>query len=157
MIEKHGEVISQQGNLVKVIVETRSTCQACEANSICGTAVIGRYFANKHKVLLIENTCSAQTGDSVILMLPEKGLLVSALGIYILPLVLMFFFALVTASQLDNELASVLGGLFGLLAGFFMVACMVRRWETLSLFKASIRPAHTEFKTVPVVTRKVSL
>ena len=136
MIEEQGQVIRTEGQFAWVRTQRKSTCGQCAAQKGCGTNVFSKVLGNKLVEFKAINKTNAMAGDQVILGLHESVLLKSAVLMYVLPLVSMFVFALlssfigealgVTVSQGWISIFAV----FGLLAGFVWVRYFMRNHQT---------------------------
>lgn len=135
MIEEHGQIIRTEGQVAWVLTQRKSTCGQCAAQKGCGTNVFSKVLGNKMVEFKAINTTDASAGDEVVLGLRESVLLKSAILMYVLPLLSMFAFALltiavghvlsVTISQAWISLFAVLG----LLCGFLCVRQFARFHE----------------------------
>ncbi|MDA8328200.1 MAG: SoxR reducing system RseC family protein [Betaproteobacteria bacterium] len=126
-------------------------CSSCSSSqgtqaSGCGADNIGRMFTGNapHRFRVID-TMGCQTGDQVLIEIEDGSVLRSAFVVYLLPIGLVFFGAIL-ASHLStpvwSDLASILGAGLGL-----MVAAV---W----LWQFNLRVRHNP-KYQPVVLRKL--
>ena len=150
MITERGIVTSLNGDLVVVSLQRRDTCHACSVRTVCGTSAIGKFLGQKHNSVTIQNSIGAQPGDQVVITIPEKGLLISALLVYVLPLLAMLIGAMIMGAWFDSEFAATLGGVSGLLAGFVVVSRTARSWRKSPTIGAAIEavrgePARAQF------------
>ncbi len=110
-------------------VETQRTnaCGSCAVNKGCGTGVISTHFAARFSCVKALNEINAQVNDTVVIGLQERALVRGSFAVYVVPLLSMFFLALI-GEFIGNKLLlgggeglTVLLGLAGLAAGFLWV------------------------------------
>jgi len=138
MITERGKVSSLSDGFAIVSVLRDDSCHACPAKTACGTSAIGKFLGQKHNTIKIPNTIDAKPGDRVVVSIPEAGLVKSALLVYASPLLAMLLGAMSMDAWFDSELASTLGGIAGLLAGFIVVSRFARTMFKSPTFGASI-------------------
>jgi sigma-E factor negative regulatory protein RseC len=157
MIEEPATVVSVE--LGHAMVETlqRPACGSCASTASCGTSVLSGLFKRRYNRLRVSNPIDARPGDQVIIGLPENTLLKVSFLAYLLPLVCMLLMAIVMQAVATHlvwrlgELPQVLGGLLGLIAGFFLLKRHAGQALNESGYQAAIlRPANTD----PVVFSK---
>ncbi len=118
MIEETGVVVALSGALAEVETRRQGACGSCLANGACGTSLLARYLGRRPLVLRALNRAGAAPGDSVIVGVPEEGLVTASLAAYLVPLLgLMAGGAL--GQGLGEDLGagaggSILGALLGL-------------------------------------------
>lgn len=125
-----GLVVGQEDGFVLVQTQRQSACGGCQSESGCGTSALAKLFSNTGSApIKVENTLNAAVNDQVLLKLDESRLVLHAFMAYGLPLIGLFLFAVLLkwAGQSllgmqagQAELLSILGGLFGLLLGWFV-------------------------------------
>lgn len=128
MIEERARVIAVDNKQVTVVSEIKSSCKGCSQLDSCGSGQIAKALPHaKLKLTLNYNVkCTGKVlipGDSIILALPEKHVLVSAGQVYLFPL-----FGLISCSAigqwlfkqqfLSHELFGLAIGLLGAYTGF---------------------------------------
>lgn len=124
MIEETGKVVRVDGSDAWIETQPSNTCGSCSDAKGCGVSVLASIFGRREIRIKVSNEINAVVGQNVIVGIPESGLLLGSLLTYLLPLALLFCFALAgrwlgTVYGLANvEIASILGGLSGLMAGF---------------------------------------
>lgn len=150
MIEEQGQVIRTEGEFAWVHTQRKSTCGQCAAQKGCGTNVFSKVLGNKLVEFKALNKIDATAGDQVVLGLHESVLLKSAVLMYVLPLVMMFVFALlatVLGHSLELNLSQAWVSLFavmGLLSGFLGARLFARahqadeRYQPVILRRASL-------------------
>ena len=123
MIEETATVVEVQDAHVLVEVQRRSSCDACQVKSGCGTSVLQKVMGKKRTHLLVPSDRELKVGDQLVLGLQEKALVKGSLAVYFVPLLLMLFFAILgvsLAGQLaihDTDSVSVLFALLGFSLG----------------------------------------
>lgn len=108
--------------------EVKSSCSTCKQVDACGSGQVAK--AIPHRKLKVEISTAAseykqfKVGESVIIGIPEKNLLSTAMQVYLLPLVGLILFAgvgqfLLQRDYIAHELIalalSILGGVSGFL------------------------------------------
>lgn len=93
-------------------------CGGCASKSACGKFSL---FSDTPDLnLKIANTLGLQKGDSAIVSIPSDKLLLGTLLVYLLPLLSLFFFAILGKILID-ETASIVFGVAGLFLALFAV------------------------------------
>lgn len=87
MIKETATVVAIEGDLVTVEAAIKSTCNACQAQSDCGTGVVSRAIAPKTQQLTLRTPMPARIGQRVTVGIPEAGILSASAWLYLLPLV----------------------------------------------------------------------
>lgn len=131
MIEENALVVAVEGDSAWVETERRSSCGGCAAKG-CGTGALSKVLGARKQRLKVHNPVGARAGDSVVLGIEEKALLLGSLMVYILPLLAMLGGGLlgeVLAPQwgMEAEGPSLLFGALGLLGGFLWLRGYNRR------------------------------
>jgi sigma-E factor negative regulatory protein RseC len=104
MIEESGEIVGIDGEFAWIEGIRTATCGGCSVRRGCGTAALSRAMGNRHVRLRVLNRINARVGDSVVIGIPESGLLRGSLAVYAVPLLALFGGAL---------FGDMLGGVFG--------------------------------------------
>lgn len=112
---ENGIVVDVDGGRVLIEANAEATCASCAAKDSCNLDV----SSHKRRIWM-DNTIGAQNGDLVSFKIEEKGILLSSLILYLLPVVLLMGGAIglslaAPVLEYDSELMSVIGGLAGLL------------------------------------------
>lgn len=142
MIEETAHVVSVEGDDAWVETERRSSCGSCSAKG-CGTGALSKVLGARKQQMKVHNPVGAKAGDTVVLGIEEGVLLRGSMMVYILPLILMLAGGLFGESLApqwgsDPEGASLLFGLLGLLAGFYLLRMYNRRCADNPKFTAVI-------------------
>lgn len=127
MIEQQATVIEIDGDVVWLQAERESTCSNCQVKQGCGTGLLAKHVGKKFSRISVRKTTGATLGEVVTLVIPEQSLLQGAALMYLLPLVLLFLFSIVTRFLELGEAAEILAGLCGLVTGFVVVKENLRK------------------------------
>lgn len=119
MIEETGVVVAVAGDLVEVETRRQGACGSCSATGACGTSLLARYLGRKPLVLRALNRAGAAPGDTVIVGVPEDGLVSASLAAYLVPLLGLMAGGMAGQALLPagGDAATTLGGLAGLALG----------------------------------------
>lgn len=147
MVEQEARVIAVEGDQLVLEAETKSSCQACEVKSGCGTSVLSRWVGKKFTRFHATNTVDARAGDQVVVGLSETALVRGSLSIYLLPLLGMIIVALAADILMPTDIGArdLILALSGF-AGFGAVLVLCRS------YLANDRLKH---ELTPVVLRKI--
>lgn len=142
MIEENAHVVAVEGDSAWVETERRSSCGSCAAKG-CGTGALSKVLGARKQRMKVRNPVGARVGDSVVLGIEERALLLGSLMVYILPLIAMLGGGLlgeVLAPQwgLEAEGPSLLFGALGLVGGFLWLRAYNRRCADDPKFTAVI-------------------
>ncbi len=135
MIKETAWVIAVEGDSVTVEAAIKSTCNACEAQSDCGTGVISRAIAPKTQQLTLRTPMTVKVGQKVIVGIPEAGVLSASAWLYLLPLLTFIgaysaFMAALESGGIVHELwATVPSAMFTYLV-YRLIAYKLRRVES---------------------------
>lgn len=87
MIRETATVVAVDGDSVTVEAAIKTTCNACQAQSDCGTGVISRAIAPKTQQLTLRTPVPVRIGQQVTVGIPEAGILSASAWLYLLPLI----------------------------------------------------------------------
>ena len=124
MIEERGRVVAIERDGVWVETVQRSSCHGCAAKSGCGTGLLGDFWSSASRVRVPAERAQLQTlalHDTVVIGIAENTLAISALVVYLMPLV-----TLVAGALAGDHLASEAGAIAGALVGLFAGALAIR-------------------------------
>ena len=119
MIEQQVTVIACDDNTVWLEAERQSTCSQCQLKQGCGTGLLANHVGKRFSRISVNKTFDVTIGQQVRLAIPEQSLLQGTFVMYIMPLVLMFLFAVVAQSLNFNEIVEIFAGISGLFIGFY--------------------------------------
>lgn len=80
---------------VQVSCEQQTSCNSCKSQKSCGTGMVSKALGSKAHYWKIHTNQSLQEGQIVEIGLPEKSIVLSALVVYLLPLLAMIVGSLV--------------------------------------------------------------
>lgn len=100
MIEERAQVIAIDGDKVTVEVQVKSTCNACQAQKDCGTGAIASAFSHRAQTLSINTPMQFNIGDTVVIGVAEKSVLVASWWLYLMPLMVFICAIWLATSQL---------------------------------------------------------
>lgn len=131
MIEQTAVVIRTDGQYALVEAQRQSSCGSCNAKQGCGTGMLENSLGRRAMRMTALNQCDAHIGEEVVVAVPEKGFIKSAVFTYFLPLLLMLAGA-VLAQQLDLSRAGVnedFAALAGAVVGFVLALLLLRHYS----------------------------
>lgn len=118
-------MLSVESGAVWVATIRSSTCGSCQAKAGCGHALLQKLGSGSSQGFIRALTeRNWQVGDEVLIGVPEDAVVRSAIWAYLVPLVGLFFAALVAQALGWTEPKVILLSALGLLAGFAVV-----RWH----------------------------
>ena len=127
MIEERAVILSLQSEpsqtqtTATLEIERKTACGLCGQTRGCGNSIWGRLFVHQTTAFKAQNRINARVGDSVIVGINEKALLKSASLLYILPLVTLFFGAILASQLWQTDGITLLGAAIGLMLGLLWV------------------------------------
>ena len=127
MIEERAVILSLQSEpsqtqtTATLEIERKTACGLCGQTRGCGNSIWGRLFGHQATAFKAQNRINAKVGDSVIVGINEKALLKSALLLYVLPLVTLFFGAILASQLWQTDGITMLGAAIGLVIGLLWV------------------------------------
>ena len=147
MIEELAQVIEIEGRQLILQVQRQSACGQCAANKGCGTSVLSKVVGRKFTRFQANNNINAKVGDTVVVAISEDALLKGSMVMYLIPVLGMFVFALLTDYYLtvtmqNRDLMVAAAAILGLVSG-----SLVARWYFNSQSSGHL--------FTPVVLRKI--
>lgn len=112
MIESPARIRRTEGDTAWVVSEAPSSCGAC-AGKGCGSSVFARFWHADEAEYPVANPIGAETGEAVVIGLPDGALLHAALASYGLALLLLLACAAL-GKYFSGEPGAIIGGLSGL-------------------------------------------
>lgn len=83
-------VEQEQGmNNVQLSCDQQTSCNSCKSQKNCGTGMVSKVLGGKSHFWKLRTNQALQAGQVVEIGLPEKSLVLSALVVYLLPLLTM--------------------------------------------------------------------
>ncbi|MFH0257375.1 SoxR reducing system RseC family protein [Vibrio rumoiensis] len=76
-------------NNVQLSCDQQTSCNSCKSQKNCGTGMMSKALGNKSHFWKLRTKQALQAGQVVEIGLPEKSLVLSALVVYLLPLLAM--------------------------------------------------------------------
>ncbi len=116
MIEEEAYVAEVAEGRVWIEKNRTSACSGCAQS--CPSSLAGGLFGEKRIRLQVSTNLPLQPGDKVLVGVSEDALARGSLWVYLLPLLGFFAGALLGKSIAGSDLASGVGGLFGLILCF---------------------------------------
>ena len=147
MIEEQAQVVEMNGDQLVLQAQTQSSCGSCAASKGCGTSVLSKVVGRKFSRFHANNSVDAKVGDTVIVGISEDALLRGSLVIYMIPIMGMLVFALVSEQLVDllaenRDLLIAGSGVAGLVTGSLLSRWYFQRRVNVHRFR-------------PVVLRKI--
>ena len=129
MIEERAVILSLEANasapdttnMAVLEIERKTACGLCGQTRGCGNSLWGKLFAHRSTAFKANNHINASVGQSVIVGIDEQALLLSALLLYILPLVTMMIASILVMQVNDSNGVVMLAALAGLIVGLLWV------------------------------------
>lgn len=142
MITEYAQIIEIDTARVKVAINSSSGCGACSAKSGCGNGILHRWL-NPTRIMWIdadpEFCASSCLDDAVKVGVDEQAFVRNALSLYLIP-IMVFLTGAGLGYQFLGEVASVLGGILGLVIGARLVRYLVKRSAYAAGFSPRIVP-----------------
>lgn len=124
MIEEDAQVIALNGKDITLQAQPSSACTSCQAKNSCGQGLLSRYFNQNPGQIVIKNALldedfkDLKVGDRVLIGIEESAILRGAFYAYMLPLLSMVAFAILTqAIGVRSEFLQILLTISGLFLG----------------------------------------
>ena len=125
MIEERAVILSLNSetspSMATLEIERKTACGLCGQTRGCGNSIWGKLFAHQSTAFKAQNRINANVGDSVIVGINERALLKSALLLYVVPLVTLFFGATLALMINPSTVSQMVGAVIGLLLGLVWV------------------------------------
>ncbi len=135
LAEEPATVSFVKGGYAYLKTDNASACSSCSAKSSCGSKTFS--LSDPEYTLRVKNTLNLKKGDSVVLALESNKLLFGTIIIYILPLLMLFIFAFI-AKVLFGEIASIAGGVLGLLGSLLFIRKFIFNSEIVKRFEPTV-------------------
>ncbi len=130
-------------NTVKVESKIKSSCSGCKQVDNCGSGQVAKAFPQTKLSLDLETSLPVKVGDTVVLGLSDKHLLLSAWQVYLWPILGLIIASvlgqwLVEQQILIHELFAILLGFFGGYLGFILARQQQKRGKYCQLLMPRI-------------------
>jgi len=117
LLEETGKVVAIEGAYAVIETQQRSACSSCATGDSCGTSALSGLFSQRrHKVHLL-NHLNLRVGDMAVIGINETVLLSTAILAYMLPLLLMISFAVLSSLSGFDDGINFVFSLLGLFTG----------------------------------------
>lgn len=120
MLREWATVIDWREGIATVRCEQRAGCSSCQSKATCGTRVLNKLGPQVIHDLQIPVAQQLSIGQRVELGIPETSVLLSALLVYIVPLLGILLCSSVLYFLMGSDIAAVLGALVGGGLGFIV-------------------------------------
>ncbi|NHZ69828.1 MAG: Fis family transcriptional regulator [Thermotogales bacterium] len=130
MLEETAQVVRIDDDEVWVETQRRSTCASCAAEKGCGTATLAKVLGRRRTLVRVLSDQPLRVGDQVVIGIREQALVRYAVPVLLL--LLGGFVGELGAQHFlwDNaEIASMVLGISGLIAGLFWLRRFTRQIE----------------------------
>ena len=121
MLYQRATVVEITENTLSLETERQSSCGQCHLKKGCGTGLLNEHVGKRFSQITVEKTVDVKPGQQVSLSIPEQNLLRGAAFMYLLPLLMLFLFAISARSFNFNAVTEIFLGLLGLISGFLFV------------------------------------
>lgn len=146
-----------ESTAVTVESEIKSSCSGCKQVDNCGSGQVAKAFPQPKLSLQLETELPVKVGDTVVLGLSDKHLLLSAWQVYLWPLlglVLASVFGqwLINHNILNHELLAIALGVLGGYLGF----CLARYQQKRGKYCNLLIPRILRIKNSPINIVEIS-
>jgi sigma-E factor negative regulatory protein RseC len=120
MIEETGTVVKIEQQALWIETVKQSACNSCSAQKGCGQSLLAKVGDGKRLLIQVDNPDKLKVAidDQVVLGVGERSFLTASLTVYLLPILMMFIFALLPQLQGATEPVVIISALVGLGSGF---------------------------------------
>lgn len=121
MQEEIATVVSVSNGEVELTTKVKNTCDGCEQNSQCGTGLLARYLAPKPENLTLTCALPLKPGQKVKIGIPESMMLKLSALIYLVPILLLVFSALLFGAVFTGQELLIIPLSFGVCVVYFFL------------------------------------
>ena len=122
MLRESAVVISYENGIAKVKCQSQSACGQCAAKNSCGTSSLSELNGKRGEhIFNVETLMPLHEGQIVEIGLEEKSMLLSALLMYILPLLTLVLSTLISDYISHNEILRTILIFFSTAISFIVV------------------------------------
>ena len=141
MIETLARVVAIEGGTVTVEASQSSACDGCH-NKDCGTGSVNQALGRKTHQMSLSCDKPVKLGDQVVLAIPEQGLVLASLLVYMLPLLCVIGTLLIVdplfSQQADAELGLIIVSLIAGISGFMLAGRWASRLQAKQLLEPQV-------------------
>lgn len=132
MLEESGRVVDIDADGVWVETVKMSACSSCSARNGCGQSLLASVGQGKRSVICVDNPDDIRVvpDDQVVIGIGEHAFMHMSLLLYLVPLVTLFFGALIATMLALGEPAVIGSGVVGLILGLLVVRFISRTYMT---------------------------
>ncbi len=138
IVKEIAKVVAVDGAYVWVEAIAKSGCSSCEVNTSCGTGLLSKALGRRNFQLRLKTPVEVNVGDEVLVSIPQKGLMIASILMYLLPILTLFLFAVVGQVFEADEGTVIVAGFAGLLLGFFVSRLGARKLENAAITRITI-------------------
>ncbi|WP_395340971.1 SoxR reducing system RseC family protein [Ningiella sp. W23] len=155
MIEEIGKVVAVEPGFAWVETRVKTTCGACAANDNCGTGLVAKAFSPKPEHLRVSTPSPLSIGQSVKIGIPEQHLLSASMWLYLVPVCVLMFSALVFQALVSFEWLVILCSFLCTFASYWIISKRfksdIRKQEFAPVFLgATLEPMMTKKHEIPL-------
>ena len=122
MLEENGRVVRIESGTVWVETVKQSSCSSCSAQKGCGQSLLAKVGDGRRMEIQVDNPQHLEVAidDDVTLGVGERSFITASFLVYMLPLLVMFIFAVVAQLAGFSEPKVILISVLGLAGGFLL-------------------------------------
>lgn len=136
MMTESAVVIAYQEGIATVKCQSQSACGSCSAKTACGTTALSELTGQPGEHIFTVTTITPlKVGQRVEIGLSERSLLLSALLLYLVPLLTILATTLISSQLFDNELFSVILIFFFTALSFIAVRSYAQKLNKKSAYQ----------------------
>ncbi len=122
MLEENGRVVRIESGTVWVETVKQSSCSSCSAQKGCGQSLLAKVGDGRRMEIQVDNPqhLDVAIDDDVTLGVGERSFITASFLVYMLPLLVMFIFAVVAQLAGFSEPKVILIAVLGLAGGFLL-------------------------------------
>ncbi|WP_140921392.1 SoxR-reducing system protein RseC [Limnobaculum xujianqingii] len=136
MLREWATVIDWQQGIATLRCEQQAGCSSCQSKASCGTRVLNKLGPQVIHDLQIPVEQPLSPGQRVELGIPESGVLLSALLVYMVPLLGILLCSGLFYYGLGSDIAAIIGAIVGGVSGFVIARFYAAKFAT----NASVHP-----------------
>lgn len=122
MMTESAVVIDYESGIATVKCQSQSACGSCSAKSACGTSALAKLTGEKGEhIFRVTTIMPLKAGQMVEIGLSERSLLLSALLLYVVPLITLLVATLISERLFNHELIRAVFILLTTALSFFIV------------------------------------